>query len=91
MTKEELRIKFEENIEYLRKNIPPDDIYIFAEQTFMAAMYFLLQWNDSINVGEFCETDEIAKKWVTNILAFKQCRDDKIDIRLDLNLNSVED
>ena len=41
MNKEEIRKKFEENVAYLQRNIPPDDIYLFTEQTFMAALFFL--------------------------------------------------
>ena len=91
MNKEELRKKFEQNVEYLRKNIPPDDIYMFAEQTFMAAMFFIHKWQEWVDLNQACKEDPVANKWVLNILSLHLCRDEQVDIDLDLNLESIED
>lgn len=91
MNKEEFREQFYKNIEYTQRMVPPDDIYMFSEQTFMAAVYFLKRWSECINLSEETEKDEIAKKWATNILAFKYCRENNIDIELNLDLESIED
>lgn len=93
MNKEELKAKFEKNVDFLKRNIPPDDIYMFAEQTFMAAMFFLFKWSEWVDVNEEGEKDEVVKKWASNIIGFQRCRDQEIDIDLDLDLDlkSVEE
>ncbi len=91
MDKEQIRAKFDQNVEYLKRNIPPDDIYLFAEQTFMAAVYFMYKWSDWVDVSDECEKDMVAMKWVTNILGFMVCQNENQDIQLDLNIRSVEE
>lgn len=90
MSKEELKAKFEKNIEYLKRNIPPDDIYLFAEQTFMATLFFIHKWSEWVDVNEECLADSLAKKWVTNIIGLQMAKDKEIDVNLDLDLKSVE-
>ena len=85
MNKEELIKRFEENVNYLKRSIPPDDIYMFAEQTLMASLYFISKWNKCIDLQEECDKDPVSKKWVTNILGFIDCRDRNEEIMLDLN------
>jgi len=91
MNKEELLKKFEKNVQYLKNNIPPDDIYVFAEQTFMAAMYFLHGWSEWDDLNMVCKTDPIAKKWITNILALQKLKDLNDPVILDLGLEEMED
>lgn len=90
MNKEELKEKFEKNVDYLKRNIPPDDIYMFAEQTFMACMFFLQKWGDWVDLNEECKNDPISNKWIRNIIGLQMCRDKEQDIELDLDLKSVE-
>ena len=86
MNKEELLQKYYENVEYLRRNIPPDDIYLFTEQTFMAAMFFLKKWSDCENIRAEMARCTIADKWVKNILNLAAVRERKIDLPIDLNI-----
>ncbi len=87
MNKEEVNEKFEKNVNYLRRNVPPDDIYPFAEQTFMACLYFLKRWSDEVNIIDEMARDDIANKWVRNIIGFLEVQDKDIDISLDLKLD----
>ena len=91
MNKEELLKKFEKNVQYLKNNIPPDDIYAFAEQTFMAAMYFLHKWAEWDDLNEFAKHDPIAKKWIINITALQILKDRNDPVDLDLGLEEMED
>lgn len=91
MNKKEMKEKFEKNVEFLKKNIPPDDIYLFAEQTFMAALYFIYKWSEWVDIHEECLKDPVAKKWISNIGGFQMCKDQGDDVQLDLNLESVEE
>lgn len=91
MNKEEMRKKFEENVQYLQRNIPPDDIYLFTEQTFMAAMYFMHKWAEWVDLKEEAMKDPIARKWMTNIMALVVAKDLNKDIQLDLDMKSVDD
>ncbi len=86
-----MKEKFEKNVEFLRRNIPPDDIYMFAEETYMAALFFLHKWSEVQDINEECKKDVVAMKWVRNIMVFQVYKDQNIDVQLDLNLKSVED
>lgn len=91
MNKEEMRKHFEENVEYLRRNIAPDDIYLFSEQTFMAALYFLHRFAGLADVDEECQKCEICRKYVSNILGFHKIKVLKIDGKLDLDMDCLDD
>jgi hypothetical protein len=90
MKKEKMLEEFEKNVEYLRRNVPPDDIYIFTEQTFMAAMFFLMKWKDLVDLRKECREDKIVAKWVNNIGGFYLTRLEGNDQQLDLNMESIE-
>lgn len=90
MNKEEIYKKFERNVAYLHRNIPPDDIYLFTEQTFMAALYFIHKLNEHVDILEECNKDPVTKKWVSNILGFELYKDQNIDIQLDLDLKAID-
>ena len=91
VNKEELLKKFKENVQYLERNVPPDDIYLFTEQTVMAALYFMFKWSEWVDIAQEAEKDPIAKKWITNILSLVVMRDKGQDIEIDLNMKSLED
>lgn len=82
---------FEKNVRYLQRNIPPDDIYIFTEQTFMAAVFFLSKWAEWIDLKEECAKCPVVNKWVGNILGFKRLKESGVDLELDLDMKSLED
>lgn len=90
MDNEELLEEYYKNVEWLRANIPPDDIYLFTEQTFMAALFFLHKWSTYEDLNQACNEDEIARKWIKNILGLLKCREQGLNIELDLNLESLE-
>lgn len=85
-----MKAKFEANIAYLKRNIPPDDIYMFAEETFMAALFFLHKWSEWVDINEEGKHDPVVKKWVCNIMGLLKCRDEGLDVDLDLDWGSVE-
>ena len=91
MNKEELFEKFEKNVKYLQENIPPDDIYPFAEQTFMACMYFLKRWSDFHDLHKEIDENPISAKWIRNILSLQHCREEDIKINLDLGLHDIDE
>ena len=64
---------------------------MFAEQTFMAAMFFLHKWSEIVDVAEEARHNEVIKKWVTNIIGLQLCKEQGEDVTLDLDFKSVED
>jgi hypothetical protein len=89
MEKKELIEKFNENVRYLERNIPPDDIYVFAEQTYMAALFFLYQWSEHESLNDRMKADPVAAKWVGNIMGLLEARNMKIDVDFDLGLDDL--
>lgn len=90
MNKEDLLKKFEKNVDYLQRNIPPDDIYVFAEQTFMAALFFLHSWSEVVNLEQEMKEDPVVRKWINNILGFQAMKDKDQDVNIDLGLSGLE-
>lgn len=92
MDKKEFLEAYEKNVDWLKRNIPPDDIYDFTEQTFMAAMFFLKKYTDTLDdVKHELESDKIFQKWTRNIFGLMHCRDNNIDTQVDLKLMSADD
>ncbi len=89
MNREELIAEFEKNVAYLHRNIPPDDIYFFAEETLMASFFFLKKWSECVDLEKICKDDPVARKWVVNILSLMRCRNDGIEVNIKLNLESL--
>jgi len=89
LSKEELMRKFEENIAYLQRNVPPDDIYIFTEHTFLAALFFLNKWSQYESIKEACKHDETTRTWVQNILGLYRLRDMKQDVKIDMDIEGA--
>ncbi len=90
MNKDEVREMFEKNVQYLKRNIPPDDIYMFSEQTFMACVFFIHRWSEWVDLREEGVKCPVTRKWLTNILSLKLAKEEGIDVDLDLDLESVE-
>ena len=91
MDKKKLLEKFEKNVLYLRRNIPPDDIYMFAEQTYMAAMFFLYKWSDHVDIQKEMDRDEPTNVWVSNLLTLQELRDKNADISLEVKYNEDDE
>lgn len=87
MDKEEHNKKFESNIEYIRKNIPPDDIYLFAELCLMSACFFLGKWNEFEDLQKVIDQDRLASKYIKNITSFRMMQDAGIGIDIDFGLD----
>jgi len=87
MNKEELLEKFNKNVAYLQRIVPPDDIYIFTEQTFMAALFFLQKWAELTDVQQACKDDPVTAKWVRNIAGYLMIRDNDEDAQIDLDMD----
>ena len=81
----------EKNVLYLKRNIPPDDIYMFAEQTLMAALFFLSRWHSNLEDNTPIIQDPIACKYVNNILGLIRAREKDEDVSLNLNLESLDE
>lgn len=91
MNRREINKLFEENIAYMRTVIPPDDIYAFAEATYMAALFFLRRYADSVDILSILASDPIAKKYTKNIMIYLKARERGLAIDLDLGLLEDED
>lgn len=74
--KKQVLDKFEANVRFLREVVPPDDIYIFTELTYMAALYFLHKWSHLEDLDEEMENCEVSKAWIGNILRMLKARNE---------------
>lgn len=90
MEKEELKAQFEKNVSYLQKTIPPDDIYIFAEQTLMASVFFIRKLGEYTDLQTLAEEDAVFRKWLTNVGSFYTAQLREIDMTLDLKMDDLD-
>lgn len=65
---EEYQKKFEERVMWLHKNIPPDDIYFFAQSMLLAAEFCIYRLAEKENVNESMKSDPNLKKCVRTVL-----------------------
>lgn len=91
MDKEELKELFEKNVRYIQKTVPPDDIYIFAEQTLMASMYFLRTIAEYKGIADLAGEDPIFDKWVRNVGYFFMAQQEDLDMTLDLKMDELDE
>lgn len=88
MNKDELIEEFERHVNWLQRNIPPDDIYMFAEQTLMAARFFMHKWAASCpNVREIIAEDPPTQRWTRNIITVLNLQNKGEDSPLDFKFN----
>jgi len=81
MSEEHDEEMFEKNVQYLAKQIPPDDIYIFAEGLLAMSYYFLRQWGKYTDIQEECDEDEITYTYVVNLLRYFYSRDMEMEVK----------
>ncbi len=89
MNREEYLRKFRKNVDWLKINIEPEDIYDFAEQAILAAEFFLDKWNQWEDVTEICKKNPVAHVYVSNITGIRKLKDirhvDGINVHFDWN------
>ena len=90
MDKHQLFEKYKKNVEWLHRNIPPDDIYDFAEQSYMAALFFLHTINHNLDLQQQLR-DPVFKKWATNIISLLDVREKGVDASIDLQMDILDD
>lgn len=89
MDNKELFEKYCTNLKWLHRNIPPDDIYDFAEQTYMAALFFLNTINNMFDIKELLK-NPIFNKWATNIITILELRDRNVDCAIDIQMDLLD-
>lgn len=91
MDKEELLKSYREDVQWLRDNIPPDDIYEFAEQALLSAEFFISCWNEWVDVFEECEKHPATKTWFTNVMGLRALRNESKKSKVDIKLRDTND
>lgn len=62
---------YDKELQWLHDNIPPDDIYAFAYESFIASEYFLWHWSQWVNLHERAAFDANERAWINRICAFR--------------------
>ncbi len=78
--------EFNKNVEWLRNTVSEDDIYEFAEQTLMAADYFIYKWREWVDIEEEATKDKLTNSWLNNVVGLRMLRDSGYQGPLDLNM-----
>lgn len=82
MSNDEIREEYEKNVQHLRLVVPPDDIYDFAEQTFMAALYFLRQYAQHVDIKKEMQENAPTGVYTHNLLTLLDMREKGISTQL---------
>ena len=91
MDKKQLNELYEKNVGWLRRNVPPDDIYDFAEQTYMAALYFMQRYSYEVDFAKELKNNPITKKWAGNLAGLLRYRDEGRDVKIDMELSFFDE
>lgn len=83
--------QFERHTAFLRRNIPPDDIYAFAEQAVIAANYFLIRWREWVEVRDEMKKDPVVKRWVTNLVALRYAQENDLNVKFNLRFDKYDE
>jgi len=74
MTNEEALKRFNDDVEWLKTVVPPEEIYIFANQVLLGAQYFMSRWSDWVDIDKECKLDRETKAWVMNLAGVYKLR-----------------
>ena len=88
MNKKEVMEKYRLHVEWMRNNIPPDDIYDFAEQILMASVYF---FHENYKGKMLDLKDPISLKWARNIAIVVTAQEANERCEYDLALDDLYD
>lgn len=83
--------EIEKDIEWFKKNIGLEDVYCFAQQSFIAAEYFLAQLADWVDVEEECTMDKTFNFWCKNVLGLSVFRRENPDYCGGINVKIKEE
>lgn len=91
MDQQEFQAEYEKNIAWLQRNVPPDDIYDFGEQTLIAAVYFLKKYAQTFSYVPDIMHDPLTAHWIKWLMLLVKRRSDNTDGSVDLALEGMDD
>ena len=91
MTEDEQIEEFNKNVIWLRNNVPPDDIYLFAEQALLSAEYFIMKWGEHVDLQKEAESNKSTDLWLKNVLGIRALRKLEAKGMLDFDMKFLED
>ena len=91
---EEQRKRAEENyrksVRWLRRSIPPDDIYDFTEQCLASCEYLIKKICDLSDITEEVKKDKILAKWIQNVINIRKLQDNGAKGIIDVSIRFEE-
>ena len=88
--KQKLLDQYHIDVQWLRDNIPPDDIYDFAEQALLSAEFFILKWAEWVDVDEERDKDKLVNIWFQNVIGIMALQAESFKTRLNLEMKDPE-
>ncbi len=71
---------FEEDVEFLRKNIAPDDIYMFCQFLLLSGIHLLELLTKSNDLKTLGAADERTAMTIESLLQLRFCQHDKLPL-----------
>lgn len=87
--KEKLLRSFEICVTWLRNNIPPDDIYEFAQQMLLACVVFIRDFEDSEDFNKKMHENVALRIWYTNVAKLLESQIKGVSININLDFPGV--
>ena len=91
MNQDEMMDLFYKNVEFLHKTIPPDDIYIYAEQTYIAALFFMFKLKKFVDFEEEMQKDTVLAKYASNLMLMLEAKEKNLNCYFDFGLDKIEE
>ncbi len=89
MEKEELDKLLEKDVLYLQRNIAPDDIYLFAQNSLLCSYLLAFELMKIVGKENFEDLPKITQRCLQNVSRFKYNQQCEIDMDIDLNANGL--
>ena len=89
--RERYQAKFDNDVQWLRNNIPPDDIYDFAEQALMAADFFINELSLYVDLNEEAQINKLFGVWLKNIVGLRILKNSNMNGRIEMNLKTEDE
>lgn len=89
--RERYQAKFDSDVQWLRNNIPPDDIYDFSEQALMAADFFINELSLYVDLNEEAQINKLFGVWLKNIVGLRLLKNSNMNGRIEMNLKTEDE
>lgn len=82
---------FDKSVKWLRRVVPPDDIYDFAEQALLACDYFIHKLKELTDLPSEQAKDKILNGWLRNVMGMRVLKEQVYDGIISVSMKVIDE